>query len=170
MLNKKEIKQLIIEHKLVEGLMDLEKQLTPNGFDITVESISVFEETGAIDFSNKERVVPITKKILPKKIHPQDAYGWWELQRGAYKIKTNETVNLGNNLVAAAFTRTSLLRMGAFTQNGVWDAGFKGKGEFILVVENPRGIKIKQNARLIQMIFFRVDDTEEYQGIYKNLE
>jgi len=92
------------------------------------------------------------------------------LQKGAYKVRTNEVVNLSNNLSALAFSRTSLLRMGAFTQNGVWDAGFKGKGEFILVVQNPRGVELKQNARLIQLVFFRVEETEEYDGVYKNLK
>ena len=60
--------------------------------------------------------------------------------------------------------------MGAFTQNGVWDAGFSGKGEFILVVQNDKGIKVKENARIIQLVFFRVDETESYNGIYKNLK
>ena len=79
-------------------------------------------------------------------------------------------VNLPNNLTALGFTRTSLLRMGALTQNGVWDAGFKGKGEFILTVNNPHGIRLKQNARLVQLVFLGVDETEEYQGIHKQLK
>ena len=46
--------------------------------------------------------------------------------------------------------------------------GFKGKSEFILVVENPYGIKVKQNARVAQLIFFRINKTEEgYKGIYQ---
>ncbi len=59
--------------------------------------------------------------------------------------------------------------MGAFTQTGVWDAGFKGKTEFILVVENPEGIKLKQNARVTQVIFLKITEAEQgYQGIYQN--
>lgn len=169
MLNKKEIKQLIEKEKLVEGFINLEKQLTPNGFDITVGSVSSFNAAGALDFSNKERFIPQGNQLMPQKKNKQDEYGWWKLPRGGYKIRTNESVNLPNTIVALAFTRTSLLRMGAFVQNGVWDAGFCGKGEFILVVENPFGIEIKQNARLIQLVFFRVEETEGYNGIYKNL-
>ena len=60
--------------------------------------------------------------------------------------------------------------MGVFTQHGVWDAGFKGKGEFILIVGNPFGVSIKQNARVAQLIFFNTEKTEEYKGIYKNLK
>ena len=148
MLNREEIIRLIKEKKLVEGYINLETQATPNGFDLTAASIYEFKGAGALDFSNKERIVPESKEILPKKIKPQEKFGWWRLKKGAYKIKTNETVNLPNDLIGIAFARTSLLRMGAFTQHGVWDAGFKGRGEFVLVVENLKGIKIKQNARV----------------------
>ncbi len=144
--------------------------MAPNGFDLTVGKIFEFESAGDIDFSNSERVVPQGKELIPEKIKQEDTCGWWVLPQGAYKIRTNEAVNLPNNLAALGFTRTSLLRMGALTQNGVWDAGFKGKGEFILVVSNSKGINIKQNARVVQLIFIGLEETEEYQGIFKNLK
>jgi len=170
MLNKKEIKQLIEKTKLIQNYINLDKQLTPNGFDLTVEKIFEFDSAGALDFSNNERVLPQTKELLAQKMKPDDKYGWWDLKKGAYKVRTNEVINMPNNLVALAFSRTSLLRMGAFTQNGAWDAGFKGKSEFILVVENNYGIKIKENARIIQLLFLRAEETESYQGIYKHLK
>lgn len=170
MLNKKEIEQLIENQKLIEDYINLDKQLTPNGFDLTVGKIFDFTSSGRLDFSNKERVIPDEKELPSQKDNPQDKFGWWHLGRGVYKIRTNEVVNLPNDLVALAFSRTSLLRMGAFTQHGVWDAGFSGRGEFILAVENPSGIRLKENARLAQLVFFRVEETEGYQGIYKNLK
>lgn len=170
MLNKAEIKQLIEEVGLIQGYMNLEKQITPNGFDLTVEKIFSIDEAGSVDFSNNERVVPLGKEIAAKKRKEEDKYGWWNLPKGVYKIKTNETVKMPNNLTALAFTRTTLLRMGALTQNGVWDAGFKGKSEFVLIVENPAGVNIKQNARIIQLVFLRVEETEEYNGVYKHLK
>ena len=170
MLNKAEIKQLIEEVGLIQGYMNLEKQITPNGFDLTVEKIFSIDEAGSVDFSNNERVVPLGKEIAAKKRKEKDKYGWWNLPKGVYKIKTNETVKMPNNLTALAFTRTTLLRMGALTQNGVWDAGFKGKSEFVLIVENPAGVNIKQNARIIQLVFLRVEETEEYNGVYKHLK
>lgn len=170
MLNKQEIKTLIEQKKLIESYINLDIQLTPNGFDLTVEKIFAFTSNGALDFSNKERVLPETKEVAAKKKKAGDKFGWWHLKKGTYKIRTNETVNLPNDLVALAFSRTSLLRMGAFTQHGIWDAGFCGKGEFILSVENPKGIKIKQNARVAQLVFLKANTTEAYQGIYKNLK
>ncbi|MCF7869572.1 MAG: deoxyuridine 5'-triphosphate nucleotidohydrolase [Candidatus Omnitrophica bacterium] len=169
MLNKKEIKNLIKEKKLIESYMNLEKQLTPNGIDLSVAKISRFLEAGSLDFSNKERVIPKTEEIIPNKKNPEDKYGWWNLSSGSYKIKINEVVNLPNNLTALAFSRTSILRMGCLSSHGVWDAGFSGKGEFILSVLNPNGVKIKENARICQLVFFKIKKTTEYKGIHKHL-
>lgn len=170
MLNKDEIKLLVDKEKLIENYINLEKQLTPNGFDLTVEKIFKFTGIGRLDFSNRERFIPETEELIPQKLQPLDKYAWWNLDKGSYKVRTNEVVNLPSNLVGLMFSRTSLLRMGAFTQHGVWDAGFQGKGEFILVVENLQGIRIKQNARLVQLVFFKINPTENYQGIFKNLK
>lgn len=160
---------MIKEKKLVENCISLDKQLTPNGIDLTVAAAAEFCQPGALDFSNKERAIPEAAGIHPKKKTSKDKYGWWELAPGAYKIKTNEIINLSDDLTALAFSRTSLLRMGCFTSHGVWDAGFSGKGEFILCVQNPRGLKLKENARLVQLVFFEVEKTESYKGIHQNL-
>ena len=168
MLNRQEIQRMIKQRGLITDYPNLDIQLTPNGFDLTVGGIFEFRGSGALDFSNKERVVPGTREIKAKKKKLKDKFGWWHLKSGAYKIRTNETVNLPNNLIAVAFTRSSLLRMGAFTQTAFWDAGFKGKSEFILVVKNPGGLRLKQNARIIQLGFFRINPTNlKYQGVYQ---
>lgn len=170
MLNREEIKSLISSKKLIAGFIDLDTQLTPNGFDLTCASVYEFGGPGKADFSNKERLLPECRELLPVKKNPLDSFGWWELKKGIYKVRTNEAVNLPNDLIALAYSRTTLLRMGAFTQHGVWDAGFNGKGEFILFVENPSGMSLKQNARVAQLIFEPITHTSEgYQGIYKNL-
>jgi len=67
MLNQKEIKKLIEEKGIVKNYCNLDIQLTPNGFDITVGEIFKFDSQGALDFSNSERVIPEGKKILSKK-------------------------------------------------------------------------------------------------------
>jgi dUTP pyrophosphatase len=171
MLNREEILALIEKQGLVSGYVDLQTQLTPNGFDLTVSSICVFAGAGSLDFSNKERVLPAVKPLQAKTKKRADQYGWWELEPGAYKVVTNETVRLPKDLIGIAFTRSSLLRMGAFTQNGVWDAGFNGTSEFILQVVNPKGMRIKQNARIIQLMFTKINETMTgYNGIYQQLQ
>ena len=168
MLNGREIQRLIAEKALVTDYLNLDIQLTPNGFDFTAGSVFEFTSSGALDFSNKQRVVPEGKQVPLKKSGPEDKFGWWDLKSGAYKIRTNEVVNLPKDLVMLAFPRSSLLRMGAFAQTAVWDAGFKGRSEFILVVGNPKGLRLKQNARIIQATFIRINQTDlSYKGIYQ---
>ena len=168
MLNKEQIRNLIEKENLIENYIDCNTQLTPNGFDLTAAEVFAFTSPGSIDFSNSERVIPQGEKITSQKKDPQDRFGWWHLSPGVYKVRTNEKINMPSTLTALAFSRTSLLRMGAFTQNGVWDAGFRGVSEFILVVGNQKVVSIKENARIIQLIFVPVAETEAYNGIYQN--
>lgn len=168
MLNREEIQEAIKKRQLISQYIDLNTQLTPNGFDLTIASIFRLDGHGALDFSNKERVTPQGLEIKPRKKKKNDSFGWWHLKKGAYRVITNEVVKFPKDLIAVAFPRSSLLRMGAFTQTGVWDAGFEGRSEFILVVENPFGIRVKQNARIIQLIFSVINETMHgYQGVYQ---
>lgn len=168
LLNRQEIARLIKEQNLIEDYINLDIQLTPNGFDLTVGAVFEFDTSGALDFSNKEREIPETKELMHEKKKTEDKFDWWNLKKGAYKIRANENFNLPNDLVVVAFPRSSLLKVGVFTHTGVWDAGFKGKSEFILVVENPAGLRLKQNARIVQVIFMKMNPTQQgYQGIYQ---
>lgn len=168
MLNRQEIKELIEQKSLVSKYIDLAIQLTPNGIDLTVGKIFEFKDCGILDFSNKQRRLSECIELVSEKENPGDKFGWWLLKKGIYKIRANEVVNLPLDLVGIAFPRSSLLRLGAFTQTGVWDAGFRGESEFVLVVENPNGIKIKQNSRIIQLAFLRMNETiAGYNGIYQ---
>jgi dUTP pyrophosphatase len=169
MLNREEIKRLIEKNDLVSNYCDLDTQLTPNGIDLTAAKIFQFSQPGALDFSNKERKIPQSLELPVKKEKPEDKFGWWSLAPGIYKVVTNEKVKLPKDLIGVAFPRSSLLRMGAFTQTGVWDAGFEGISEFVIVVTNPLGMKLKQNARVVQLLFTKITETETgYNGIYQN--
>lgn len=170
MLNREEIRKLVSSHNLVSGYIDLETQLTPNGIDLTINQIYAFSGRGNLDFSNKERVLPATELLIAEKNDDTDQYGWWTLGKGAYKVVTNEIVKLPLDLIGMAFPRSSLLRMGVFTQTGVWDAGFNGRSEFILIVENAEGAKIKRNSRVVQLMFTRINETGQgYEGVYQGL-
>jgi len=169
MLNREEIKRLIKENNLIGNYCDLDIQLTPNGFDLTAAKIFEFSAAGAMDFSNKKRKIPECRELVPQKEKPEDKFGWWTLKPGIYKVVTNEIVKLPLDLIGLAFSRSSLLRMGAWTQTGVWDAGFQGISEFVLAVHNPRGMKLKQNARVVQLLFTKITETETgYEGIYQD--
>jgi len=161
-LNDLEIIKKIEQNQLVDEYIDLKKQVTSNGFDFSVDKISKFQSSGKVDFSNKERIVSESKELeFENEIF---------LEQGFYKIKTKEKVNMSSDIVGILRTRSTLLRCGAFVATGVCDAGFKGKLEFLLVV-GPQGITLKKNARIVQMVFFKINPVNvEYKGIYKNLD
>jgi dUTP pyrophosphatase len=59
------------------------------------------------------------------------------------------------------------MRMGAHIQNAFWEAGYHGKTECLLCVENPDGIRIKQDARVLQLSFHQMESVEDgYDGQY----
>ena len=161
-LTDKQIEALQRTHSILEGFIDWKTQLQPNGFDLTVREVHEFLSEGSIDFTNEQRTLPETRRLCFKD-------GWLKLVSGAYKISTNEVVRVPRNVIAFAFPRSSLLRMGAFTAHAVWDAGFYGRGEFLLTVENPYGIRLRENARVAQLVFFKLSSPPEkvYFGIYR---
>ena len=170
-LNREQIEELIEKHQLVSEFVNLYKQLTPNGFDVTLKKVFKITGSGCLDFSNNERKIPESEEIVPVKRKPDDEHGWWYLDKGIYKVKSNENFKMPLDLIAIAMPRSSLNRMGATVFTGFWDAGFEGKAEFLLNVMNEKGIDIKENARIIQLVFLKMDKTKQgYDGIHKHLK
>lgn len=149
---------------LVENMIDPHIQIQPNGIELTLQHVEVHESSGAIAFDNSERKLPGTK------ILDFDKDGWVHLQKGSYKILFNEIVNIPRNIAAIAKPRSSLLRCGVTVETAVWDAGYSGRSESLLVVYNEKGFKVKKNARVLQLLFFRLSEEvhEGYSGIYQN--
>ena len=162
MLNDKILRKLIEEQSLVTEYLDLDKQLQPSGFDLSMESVEEFLGGGAVDFSNKERVIAETRTVQP------DVDGWIHLKKGVYKVIYNEVVKMPLNVAAIARTRSTLLRNGAEVGTAVWDPGYEGRSSSMLTVHNPHGLRLKKDARVAQLIFFETGDVEKgYSGVYQ---
>lgn len=163
MLNDQAIRRLITSHQLVTDYKDLDTQLQPSGFDITLRHVEAYVGAGAADYSNRERVIAETKPLEP------DPEGWFSLPPGAYKVIYNETVQMPLDVAAIARTRSTLLRNGAAIATAVWDPGYRGRSSSLLVVHNPHGIRLKRDARVAQLIFFHTGEVERgYRGVYQN--
>ncbi len=149
---------------IVEQMIDPEIQVQPNGIELTLQRVEVHETSGSIAFDNSERKLPVTKNI------DFDEEGWLHLPKGSYKIVFNEIVNIPGNIAAIAKPRSSLLRCGATVETAVWDAGYRGRSESLLVVYNENGFKVKKNARVLQLLFFRLGEEviKGYRGVYQN--
>lgn len=156
-----DIRELIEQKSLIERMIDGKLQVQPAGVDLTLAEVFEFEERGSVDFTNKERRLPKCRKL-------EFVSEWVELGCGAYKVVYNEVIRIPPNCIGLAFPRSSLLRCGAFMHCAVWDPGYEGRSESLLVVSNKHGIKLKRNARLAQLVLLKISGrpAAKYKGRY----
>jgi dUTP pyrophosphatase len=162
-LSGNEIRRLIAgEPPLIAGWLDLEAQVQPNGFDLTLRDVAAMASAGTITVDNRGRKV---SDLSPLSFGEN---GNIELASGIYMITYNEVVSLPKNIMALGRPRSSLLRCGVSVGTAVWDAGYSGRSQSLLVVHNPRGFRVQRNARLTQFVFFELTgETEGYKGAYQ---
>ena len=147
---------------LIEGCIDLEQQMQPNGIDLTLREIALLQSSGRIAAEDSQRLVSDLAPLV------FDGLGFIDLVPGAYIITYNEVVHLPKNVMALARPRSSLLRCGVTVNTAVWDAGYSGRSQSLMVVYNPQGFRLQRNARIAQLIFLRLSKkTEGYQGAYQ---
>ena len=162
-LAKPDIHQLLQQKPpLVEGWVDLEQQLQPNGIDLTLREVALLQSPGRIVVADSQRLVSDLAPLV------FDSSGYIDLMPGAYSITYNEIVHLPRNIMALATPRSSLLRCGVMVNTAVWDAGYSGRSQSLMVVYNPQGFRLQRNARIIQLVFLRLtQETEGYRGTYQ---
>jgi dUTP pyrophosphatase len=163
--------RLAADPPLVAGLADPERQVQPHGIDLRLESVWRFSGPGmlgrdappaAIVAAHPERRLPEREPL------PDEADGALNLPPGAYLVRFVEMVHLPLDLMALARPRSTLLRCGALLHTAVWDAGYQGRSEALLVVANPHGLRLERGARICQMIFLTLDAAGAgYLGAYQ---
>lgn len=158
-LGSEKIRMLILKKGLMKDYIDLDSQLQPNGFDMTLQKIYKLHGIGEITCNSK--VLPELEEIITSsKI--------WYLKQGVYLIQFNEVVNLPKNIAAFSIQRSSIIRSGAMINVASWDSGYNGRGQNILFVNNPDGLCLEKNARVVQMHFLRVEGKHfSYNGHYQ---
>jgi dUTP pyrophosphatase len=162
-LSKKDILALIQQKPpLVEDYLKLDDQVQPNGFDLTLREVAAIQSEGKIGISNAQRVL---SDLAPLNFDNQDNI---HLPPGSYLITYNEIVHLPRRVMALGAPRSSLLRCGVTVHMAVWDAGYSGRSQSLLVVYNPLGFQIQKNSRLAQLVFIELaGETEAYNGAYQ---
>lgn len=148
---------------LIESMIDPDAQTQMCGVELTLQRVERFASAGAVAFDNKDRQLPETKAV------EFDGSGWVFLEKGAYQVTFNEIVSIPKDAAAFARPRSSLLRCGASLETALWDPGYRGRSQSLLVVHNPQGLRLKKNARLLQLVFLRLDKEAEktYAGRYQ---
>ncbi|HIH18719.1 TPA: deoxyuridine 5'-triphosphate nucleotidohydrolase [Candidatus Micrarchaeota archaeon] len=153
---------IVLQAKCVADIVNA-SQVQPAGIDLTLKEVQRLEEEGEIDFDNSRR------RISKASAMGFDAEGKIRLPPGCYKIIYNEYVEIPLYAAAFGFPRSSLLRCGADVRCAVWDPGYHGRSESLLLVHNPKGIVLHKNAKVMQLVFVRMEAKAEkgYEGKYK---
>lgn len=162
-LSKQDIQKLLHqEPPLLEEYLNLDEQIQPNGIDLTLRKLAMMQTSGKIAVNNNQRVLP---DLIPLVF---DGMGYIDLIPGTYIVTYNEIVHLPKNIMALAKPRSSLLRCGVNIDTAVWDAGYSGRSQSLLLVHNPMGFRLQKNARILQLIFYQLTgETDGYQGAYQ---
>ncbi|MBV9358122.1 MAG: deoxyuridine 5'-triphosphate nucleotidohydrolase, partial [Chloroflexi bacterium] len=113
----------------------VDEQVQPNGVDLTLDALWVLRGAGRLGREPDDRVLPDREPIAPT------ADGWFELAHGHYLLRFAEVVAVPLDGGGLVFPRSSLLRMGVHVPTAVWDAGYRGRGESLLLVANPAGLR-----------------------------
>ena len=157
------MKMLEVRPPLLENLRDVQQQTQPNGIDLTVKEVALFSSSGSLGLSNEGRVLSDTAPLV------FDGLGWLDLLPGCYLVTFNEVVNIPRNIMALAAPRSSLLRCGVSVHNAVWDAGYSGRSQSLMVVYNQQGFRLHKDTRIVQMVFFSLSREvgEGYRGMFQ---
>jgi dUTP pyrophosphatase len=153
----KAIEQGLVSHTVGSG------QTQPCGVDLTLLEVHSLLDSGAVDFDNSKRKI---SKSAPMQF---DGEGKIHLAQGCYKIIYNEYVKIPINACAFGYPRSTLLRCGADIRCAVWDPGYEGRSESLLVVNSTHGITLYKNAKVMQLVFVRLESEAHagYSGQYK---
>ncbi len=132
----------------------------PAGVDLSVD---VVEELAGPGF------LGLYGRGIPQGRPLEAVGGAYRLGPGGYRVRFREVVRVPLWAVGFCLPRSSLLRMGASLHCAVWDPGYEGRGQALLVVYNPHGVTIEAGARVAQIVFARLEGlaASGYSGAYQ---
>ena len=163
-LSREELRRLVAATPpLVEDITEPDRQLQPNGVDVRIDRLFKLTSPALLGVADALREPSAREEILP------DGDGWWDLHQGSYVMVIKEKVNLPADLMALARPRSTLLRSGVAIHTAVWDAGYTGRSETLLSVLNGRGFRVQRGARVMQLVFMRLEQgtRDSYRGKYQ---
>ena len=144
-----DIKQFIEDEKLGMEPFD-EKNLTPNGYDLSIEEIFIKKTNQHI----KEGMA-----IIP-------AHTW-------FAISTKEFVKMGQMITSQLWIRSSYARKGVMASFGKVDAGFHGTLTISCFNANDDSLEIPIGDRFCQIVFEKLETPpselyDKKSGNYQN--
>lgn len=143
--------------KALLGLHD--DKIDTSGLKLHIGGIYIIADKGTL--AKGERSIPRYVKL-------KSTNGVYVLEQGVYVVRYAEYIRIPEGTIGLALPRSSLLRMGATIHTAVWDSGYEGQGIGLLVVFNPFGIVLEEEAHIAQLVYFKVEGKPSvYKGIYQ---
>jgi len=149
----------------VKNLREPEKQIQPNGVDLSVEEI----------------YLPITKP-LHEKINEKDYEALSPLDFGGEKVyllpntpllfRTHEIIDLHTEygtVVGYVLPKSSWSRRGFIIHSALWDSGYKGRGTLLVVPSFGFPFEVDKKPYFCQIIIMEAQESsKKYEGNYQN--
>lgn len=136
-LSDKEINKYVDEMDLIHPFK--EKQLTPNGYDVSIENVELINDV-------KLLLVDGTY-LVPRKM--------------TFIVLTQEKVTMPNNIAGRLSIKTKYARKGLILSPGVVDAGFIGKLNLCFYNANEEPIFLEKGKPIVQLVFEKMEDGSE---------
>ncbi len=136
----------------LDGIIHWDTQEAPGGADLTVGQVFRLTGPGQLDFGGSEFAAASREQMRPRKMQPQDDYGWWRLDAGSYIVRYNEQLNLGEQQVAHITPLNRLVQAGAHHPAIRTDA--TGQALEMLLTVGSAGCHLKENCRISRLEIF----------------
>ena len=131
-----------IRKAMVDGELAIEdfveKNLTPNGYDLTISEIKVGQD-GESQYDGEVKIPPMT----------------W------FAVSTKEYVKFGPRITSQLWIRTTWARRGIMSSFGKVDAGFEGTLTLSAFNSSDREVIIPIGDRFAQIVFEWLDSTSD---------
>lgn len=133
-------------------------QVQPNGVDLSIgklERVNGTPEVTEGDYYKGNR-----QQMQPR------SNGNYVVGKEPYIITYDEKIRIPADCVGYVFPRSRLARCGAFLTTALWDAGYEGKGEGLLM--SMTGMEIEHGMNIAQIVFFDAQEADElYSGTHQ---
>ncbi len=136
----------------IDGLVHLDTQRAADGIDLTVNAVYRTTGSGQLDFGGGEFESVPRESIPPTLADPDDDYGWWRLEEGAYIVEYNEALTLTEAQRAQVSPLKRTLSAGAHHATFGLTEG-RAPMETLLVVSRM-GCDLKENCRLSRLTVY----------------
>lgn len=143
----------------IDGGEVSDDHIQPNGVELSVGKLETID--GVPRVKEGEYNKGVRTPVQPY----DDDYA--VLTNGAYVVTYNEKIEIPEGYVGYVFPRSRLTRCGGFLTTALWDSGYIGKGEGLLMAQTK--MKVELGMKIAQIVFLDAEDPEVmYDGSHQH--